>query len=183
MRNTIIFILAITSLSWFTNEPPTHKDVVAQAISKPAMEQKKAEQSHTQQEAKKAPVEPQKAPEKPKTVISHVTPGSHQDWMTQAGIAPKDWVYVDYIVSHESGWCHLKWNGQVGYCPTSHGPNKYGDGGYGLCQSTPAAKMATAGADWQTNPVTQLKWCSGYAQSRYGGWAGSYLHWLTYHVW
>jgi len=42
--------------------------------------------------------------------------------------------------------------------------------------------MATAGADWATNPITQLRWCSGYA-SRYGGWAGSYNHWLAYHSW
>ena len=45
-----------------------------------------------------------------------------------------------------------------------------------------AASMATAGADWQTNPVTQLRWCSGYA-NRYGGWAGAYNHWLAYHSW
>jgi hypothetical protein len=28
--------------------------------------------------------------------------------------------------------------------------------------------MATAGADWQTNPATQIKWGLGYIQSRYG---------------
>jgi hypothetical protein len=43
--------------------------------------------------------------------------------------------------------------------------------------------MASAGADWATNPITQLRWCDGYATSRYGGWAAAYNHWLAYHVW
>ena len=47
--------------------------------------------------------------------------------------------------------------------------NSGGSGAYGLCQSLPASKMAAAGADWETNPVTQLKWCSTHANN-YGGW-------------
>jgi hypothetical protein len=43
--------------------------------------------------------------------------------------------------------------------------------------------MATAGADWQTNPVTQLRWCHSYAQRRHGGWAGAYNYWLAHHNW
>jgi uncharacterized protein YabE (DUF348 family) len=101
--------------------------------------------------------------------------------MALAGIAPGDYQYADYIISHESGWCPTKAQGQYGGCPAYSGSvSSYG--GYGLCQSTPGAKMASAGADWATNPITQLKWCSGYA-SRYGGWAGAYNHWLSYHSW
>jgi uncharacterized protein YabE (DUF348 family) len=87
--------------------------------------------------------------------------------MAAAGIAKSDYMYVDYIVSHESGWNY-----------TAHNSS----GTWGLCQALPGSKMASAGADWQTNPVTQLKWCSGYA-SRYGGWAGAYQHWLSAHSW
>ena len=32
----------------------------------------------------------------------------------------------------------------------------------------PASKMASAGADWQTNPATQIKWGLGYIKSIYG---------------
>ncbi len=39
---------------------------------------------------------------------------------------------------------------------------------YGLPQSLPANKMATAGDDWQTNPETQLKWMKGYIIKKYG---------------
>ena len=94
--------------------------------------------------------------------------GSHQDWMAAAGMAASDYGYADYIISHESGW---RYNAQ-GYGTT-----------YGLCQAYPGTKMASAGADWQTNPVTQLKWCNGYAVSRYGSWGAAYNHWLVSHNW
>lgn len=88
--------------------------------------------------------------------------------MAQAGIAPRDYAYVNFIISHESGW-------RV----TAANPS----GAYGLCQSLPGSKMASAGADWRTNPITQLRWCSGYAAARYGGWAGAYNFWLGNRYW
>jgi len=111
--------------------------------------------------------------------------GDKESWMAAAGIAPGDYAYVNYIISRESGWCPTKWQGQVGYCPayyTDLHPIDSGHG-FGLCQSTPAKKMASAGADWQTNPVTQLKWCSGYAIGRYGSWKGAYDTWSVKHWW
>jgi len=101
--------------------------------------------------------------------------------MAQAGIASSDYAYVNFIVSHESGWCATKAQGEH-YCPAvPDNPNT--PNGYGLCQSTPGTKMATAGADWQTNPITQLHWCSSYAQRAYGGWGPAYNHWLSHHNW
>jgi uncharacterized protein YabE (DUF348 family) len=102
--------------------------------------------------------------------------------MARAGIAPSDYTYADYIISHESGWCPTKAQGQYGGCPPYAG-SVPSYGGYGLCQSTPGNKMASAGADWATNPVTQLRWCSSYAASRHGGWAGAYNYWLAHHNW
>jgi uncharacterized protein YabE (DUF348 family) len=101
--------------------------------------------------------------------------------MALAGISPADYSYVDYIVSHESGWCPTKAQGEH-YCPAVP-DNQFTPNGYGLCQSTPGSKMASAGADWATNPVTQLRWCSDYAIRRYGSWGAAYNHWLSYHNW
>jgi resuscitation-promoting factor RpfB len=101
--------------------------------------------------------------------------------MAQSGIVSGDYAYVNYIVSHESGWCATKAQGEH-VCPVVP-DNPYTSGGYGLCQSTPGTKMATAGADWATNPITQLRWCSGYADRAYGGWANAYYHWLSHHNW
>lgn len=102
--------------------------------------------------------------------------------MALAGIAPSEYAAADYIISHESGWCPTKAQGQWGGCPPFSGYVPSG-GGYGLCQATPGSKMASAGADWATNPVTQLRWCTGYAKSRYGGWNAAYAHWLSAHSW
>jgi resuscitation-promoting factor RpfB len=88
--------------------------------------------------------------------------------MAAAGISSADYAYANFIVSHESGWR-----------PTAANPS----GAYGLCQALPGSKMVSAGDDWATNPITQLRWCSGYAATRYGGWAAAYDHWLAYRVW
>ncbi|WP_291049010.1 lytic transglycosylase domain-containing protein [Herbiconiux sp.] len=39
---------------------------------------------------------------------------------------------------------------------------------YGIPQALPGSKMASAGADWQTNPATQILWGFGYIAGRYG---------------
>ncbi|HEV2412804.1 MAG TPA: ubiquitin-like domain-containing protein [Candidatus Saccharimonadales bacterium] len=102
--------------------------------------------------------------------------------MADAGISASDYSAASYIITHESGWCPTKWQGEYGGCPAYHGtPTSYI--GYGLCQSTPAWKMASAGSDWATNPVTQLEWCTSYANSAYGGWQAAASHWAADHSW
>lgn len=95
--------------------------------------------------------------------------GDKASLMSAAGISSSDYSYVDYIVSRESGW--------------RPGAGNASSGAYGLCQALPASKMATAGGDYLTNPVTQLRWCSGYASRAYGGWGGAYNFWLSHHWW
>lgn len=95
--------------------------------------------------------------------------GSKSDWMRAAGIGDADFGYVDYIISHESGWDY-------------HAVNR-SSGAYGLPQSLPAGKLASAGADWRDNPVTQLRWANNYAVGRYGSWGGAYRFWVANHWW
>lgn len=49
-------------------------------------------------------------------------------------------------------------------------------GAYGIPQALPGSKMASAGADWRTNPATQIKWGLGYIQGRYGTPCGALGH-------
>jgi hypothetical protein len=53
-------------------------------------------------------------------------------------------------------------------------------GAYGIPQAWPASKMATEGADWMTNPETQVRWGVKYIATRYktacGAWAHSEVH-------
>ena len=95
--------------------------------------------------------------------------GSKADWMRAAGIADSDFGYVDYIISHESGWNYRAVNRS--------------SGAYGLPQSLPAGKLASAGADWRDNPVTQLRWAHNYAVGRYGSWEAAYHFWTVNHWW
>lgn len=67
------------------------------------------------------------------------------------------------IVNHESTWNYRASN------PSS--------GAYGLVQALPGSKMASAGADWQTNPATQIKWGLNYMDSRYGSPCGAWSFW------
>jgi hypothetical protein len=109
-----------------------------------------------------------------KHIVRNIAPvlvaGSHTDWMSEAGIPAADFGYVDYIISRESGWVYIKWNYE-------------GTGAYGLGQALPASKMAAFGADYMTDPVTQLKWANAYACGRYGSWANAYAHWLAHRSW
>ena len=41
-------------------------------------------------------------------------------------------------------------------------------GAYGIPQALPGSKMASAGADWETNPATQIKWGLSYIKGLYG---------------
>ncbi|MEU8567626.1 transglycosylase SLT domain-containing protein [Streptomyces pathocidini] len=67
------------------------------------------------------------------------------------------------IVNHESSWNYKASN------PSS--------GAYGLVQALPGSKMASAGADWQTNPATQIKWGLNYMNERYGSPCGAWDFW------
>lgn len=54
-------------------------------------------------------------------------------------------------------------------------------GAYGLPQALPGNKMASHGADWQTNPYTQLRWMYDYMIGRYGSIQGAVNFWNKNH--
>ena len=47
---------------------------------------------------------------------------------------------------------------------------------YGIPQALPGEKMASAGADWATNPATQISWGLGYISGRYSTPCGAWGH-------
>ncbi|MDT2485087.1 phage tail tape measure protein [Enterococcus avium] len=93
--------------------------------------------------------------------------GSHENWMRLAGFKPSEYSAINYIVNHESSWN-----------PSATNPSS---GAYGLPQSLPASKLASAGSDWRTNPITQLKWMRNYVNERYGGANGALAFWQRNH--
>jgi hypothetical protein len=56
------------------------------------------------------------------------------------------------------------WNHESGWRYDAENPS----GAYGIPQADPGSKMASAGADWETNPATQIRWGLGYIKELYG---------------
>lgn len=65
------------------------------------------------------------------------------------------------------------WTRESNWNPAAHNPSS---GAHGIPQSLPGSKMASAGPDWASNPVTQITWGLGYIQDRYGSPCGAWGH-------
>ena len=61
---------------------------------------------------------------------------------------------LDSLWTKESGWNYQAYNDS--------------SGATGIPQSLPGSKMASAGADWQTNAATQIRWGLQYIAAAYG---------------
>lgn len=85
-------------------------------------------------------------------------PKSYARSLVSAG----QWSCLNSLWQKESNWRHTATN------PSS--------GAYGIPQSLPGSKMASAGSDWRTNPRTQIRWGLSYIKSRYGSPCGAWSH-------
>lgn len=82
--------------------------------------------------------------------------------MPQFGFGADQFGCLDSLWMRESGWN-----------PSAHNPSS---GAHGIPQALPGSKMASAGPDWVSNPVTQITWGLGYIQDRYGSPCGAWSH-------
>ena len=99
-------------------------------------------------------------PEDAKGIARQMIASGYKEWDNDT-----DWQALVWIWEHESGW---RWNATN---PTS--------GAYGIPQSYPASKLATAGGDWKDNAATQIKWGLRYIKSRYGSPGKAKEFWLN----
>lgn len=88
--------------------------------------------------------------------------GIAQQMVAARGWGADQWSCLDQLWQKESNWNHTAQN------PTSSA--------YGIPQSLPGSKMASAGSDWRTNPATQIEWGLGYIAGRYGNPCGAWAH-------
>ncbi|MDX6324699.1 MAG: hypothetical protein QOK15_1053 [Nocardioidaceae bacterium] len=86
--------------------------------------------------------------------------------MPQFGFGSDQFSCLDALWNRESGWNVHAAN------PTSSA--------YGIPQALPGSKMASAGADWASNPATQIKWGLGYIKGSYGSPCGAWGHSESY---
>lgn len=87
--------------------------------------------------------------------------------MARQMVAADQFQCFSNIVDHESSWNYQATNAS--------------SGAYGLFQALPAGKYASAGADWRTNPATQIKWGLNYMNSRYGSPCQAWSFWSANH--
>jgi hypothetical protein len=100
------------------------------------------------------------------TPVVAPNPGTAQNiaynMMSSFGFSPStQWTCLDEVWQKESGWVYDAANAS---------------GAYGIPQSLPASKMASAGSDYLTNPATQIKWGLGYISSTYGTPCNAWAH-------
>ncbi|MFD0364041.1 lytic transglycosylase domain-containing protein [Nocardia sp. GCM10030253] len=101
-------------------------------------------------------------------VGSSITPVRAATRLMAMTIVPlRDFWAFDNVIMRESSWDFLAVN------PTS--------GAYGLGQALPPEKMASHGADWPFNPVTQIRWTYDYMNKVYGSPAGAWAFWQQHH--
>jgi hypothetical protein len=86
------------------------------------------------------------------------------------------WFAREYMLQHY-GWgadqfaaLEQLWQRESGWSQHAHNSSS---GAHGIPQSLPGSKMASHGADWATNPETQIKWGLSYIDSVYGSPAGA----------
>ncbi|MET7381054.1 transglycosylase SLT domain-containing protein [Streptomyces sp. NPDC005526] len=87
--------------------------------------------------------------------------------MARQMVAADQFQCFSNIVNHESSWNYQAVNAS--------------SGAYGLFQALPAGKYASAGADWRTNPATQIKWGLNYMNERYGSPCQAWSFWSANH--
>jgi TP901 family phage tail tape measure protein len=90
-----------------------------------------------------------------------------QSMLSHYGWGYLQWPALEKLWTGESGW---RWNAL-----------NRSSGAYGIPQSLPGSKMASAGKDWKTNPATQIRWGMNYIKQRYGSPSNAYGTWLGRH--
>jgi len=101
-------------------------------------------------------------PEPATPTYSGSTRSIGQQMAAARGWSGEQWSCLESLWTKESGWNASAAN------PSS--------GAYGIPQSLPGSKMASAGSDWQSNPATQIEWGLGYIADVYGTPCGAWGH-------
>jgi len=78
----------------------------------------------------------------------------------------------DWSSAREFPCLERLWNRESSWNHRAASPS----GAYGIPQALPGSKMRSAGADWRTNPETQIRWGLRYIKYRYGSPCHAWAH-------
>ena len=83
--------------------------------------------------------------------------GNYRDY-ARLHLSNTQWKCLDELWQRESSWRTQ---------PNPHLKENRSSKAYGIPQALPAKKMASAGIDYQVNPITQVRWGLDYIKKRY----------------
>lgn len=137
------------------------KKAAAAAERKAAATKRAAKQQRAQEKAK--PVTERDFTDAEVKIIQKDPAPYAREMLSEYGWGQGEWSCLISLWSGESDWT---WNA-----------TNSSSGAYGIPQSLPASKMASAGPDWKTNPITQMKWGMTYIKDSYGSPCGAKSFW------
>ncbi|WP_328749246.1 MULTISPECIES: transglycosylase SLT domain-containing protein [unclassified Streptomyces] len=155
-----------------------HRQAAAEAAAKRRAEKAKAAAEHRAQakaaaerraaakaaaEATRPSTPPRTSRSQSRTLPAQTATVSSAQSFARSRLSSAQYSCLRKVVDHESGWNHLAVNSS--------------SGAYGLFQALPGSKMASAGTDWRTNPLTQMRWGLSYMSNRYGSPCGAWYFW------
>ena len=143
-QNLIVMNAAAKTLSAATK--PVMVNPVKVVAAQQAAQQQQQQAAQQQAAQQQTPSAPAPDPGTAQSIGYNMLPSFGFSQSTQWGCLLNLW-------NRESGWVYDAENAS---------------GAYGIPQALPGSKMASAGADWQTNPATQIKWGLGYISQIYG---------------
>lgn len=139
-----------------TEEPPAEETPVPE---EPVSEDNEDTQSTPQEDTPQASRSGERSIPIP---VSEVKKYAYEQIVNKYKWDESEFTCVENLWERESNWKH-----------TAENPSS---GAYGIPQSLPGNKMASAGSDWRTNPRTQIDWGLEYIEGRYTTPCGAWAH-------
>lgn len=148
-------------------EAAARKAAAETAIAKKAAAEKAAQEAKDRAEAKTQAASRDSSRDSTDFPVQSSYSVAQIQAMARQMVAGDQFQCFSNIVNNESSWNYQAVNAS--------------SGAYGLFQALPAGKYSSAGADWQTNPATQIKWGLNYMNSRYGSPCQAWSFWSANH--
>jgi hypothetical protein len=150
------------------SEAAARQAAVRQAIARQqARKEARVRAAAAARTAARAATQHQAASATPAAAAKPATPSGSPQQIAQAMLGSYGWSASQFSCLQPL------WNAESGWNASASNPSS---GAFGIPQALPGSKMASAGADWQTNPATQIRWGLGYIRSVYGSPCSAWSH-------
>jgi hypothetical protein len=177
VSTTIVVNMALTGAAPTTPEPQLSSDNISTIMAEPSSDTQSIQVVEVKPPTEETGFTSIAPPPPPPPVVKAPTPAtksvpSQKTVNAAPAVTPNPGSAQEmaWIQVQAKGWgqsefnCLVSlWKKESGWRVNAANPS----GAYGIPQALPGSKMSSAGADWATNPDTQIRWGLGYIQDRY----------------